>query len=452
MGQIDITVSEDLESARQSLELYQKYSSLAGKTSNSKLFTLSYIFGLNAVQQLMRIYKNLKNEKSKKECNTKAGEIITLLEDAKNKQLKRIEKGSRYQSIRKIKSRANDKAFMEVLEDDNKARLFLNRWCTDQLDKVEAIIKGGFVDLSTVDMLLNICTALQASIDMYPVELDNKEHSEHEKEELEEIEKDSELYEQKLSQAEDALNNNKGLQHTSGVSTRKAEDLTRDQLEEKIKWCKFCISRICSNTKAGKDPNDDLTLMIGANGKEQLEISEEEVNQVIESVLNMRDDGNNNSENSDDDSDNYYYDSDEEEYVKKGELSSKFPKPPVETKDKKEYDIGEKSKLDTNIQPKNEIQREPQASIEITPASIVASKSAKENSLKKESPPDLQSLEKELDNSGLLESAKKCCKFAVSAIQYEDVDTALDELQEAMNLLKSYQAKMGCDKTERDGN
>lgn len=447
MKRIDLITSEDLATVRPALELYQKYSLLSGKAGNPKLFTLSYIFGLNAVQQLMKKYKTLKNKKSQDECSTKTTMIITFLEDAKNKQLKRIERKSSNRSLLNSRPNENDKTFMEVLDDDDKARLFLNRWCVDQLDRVESIIKGGFIDISTADTLLDLSTALQASIDMYPAELTDKDQSKTKRNDLDEADKvvkDSELYEEKLRQAEYALNGTESKENELKESEdEKMEDLTQNQLERKIQWCKFCISRICYDINSGKDPNDDMTLSLGATQKEQVKISDEEVQKVIESIMNTRDDFKNDSDDSEDDSDKYYYDSEEEEYVKKGEFDSQFPKPPIEDGANKDGEEKERPVLDRNIQPKAKVQEEIQnTAVEISPASIVASQSAEKRKTAPENPPDLKSLEKRLDNSGPLESAKKCCKFAISAIQYEDVETALDELKEATTLLENFKTKI----------
>ncbi|ODV95128.1 hypothetical protein PACTADRAFT_16666, partial [Pachysolen tannophilus NRRL Y-2460] len=55
-------------------------------------------------------------------------------------------------------------------------------------------------------------------------------------------------------------------------------------------------------------------------------------------------------------------------------------------------------------------------------------------------PMTVKDIEDQLKKNELLAQASKCCKFAISALSYEDCDTALNELQEAIHLIQNFKS------------
>ncbi|GMG49989.1 unnamed protein product [Ambrosiozyma monospora] len=258
--------------------------------------------------------------------------------------------------------------------------------------------------------------------------------------------------------------------------------MTKIEIQDKINWCNYQIRRIIDCFKTGENPNDGLLSSLYLNhGPSKMEpISQDEIQKVIKEALTMDSDSDSDYGNAGDEDEfreeDYYYDSDEGEFIKKGHKSGiddMFPVVPndqrglkfernndtTKTKSSNTVDtVGASvdNKTDATLIPKPKPKPKPKPNptdrSRSTPkiptvADLIAQKSStttstNPNPVQVSKPMDLETLEKQMENSELLNSASKCCKFAISSINYEDVDTALNELQEAVKLLELYKGKM----------
>ena len=106
---------------------------------------------------------------------------------------------------------------------------------------------------------------------------------------------------------------------------------------------------------------------------------------------------------------------------------TKFPDIPlsVNDKDKQQKENSNQTSKENSLEPSN-------PSI----AGIIAKESARNS--KRSTPQPEFTVEEIMNNSDILEQAMKCCKFALSALEFEDSDTAIKELEEAIKLVKTH--------------
>ncbi|GME74198.1 unnamed protein product [Ambrosiozyma monospora] len=268
-------------------------------------------------------------------------------------------------------------------------------------------------------------------------------------------------------------------QETKDEDKETSTTMSKTEIQDKINWCNYQIRRILDCFKTGENLNDGLlsSLYLNHNPSKMEPISQDEIQKVIKEALTMdSDDGGGDNDDEDEfKEEDYYYDSDEGEFIKKGKksvINDRFPVVPssrdqiglgfeknnVTVKSNNTVTTGGASNDDkpgpSSIPEKNSTPN-PTATATArsrsipevpTVADLIAKKSSianatNPNPVHVSKPMDLETLEKQMENSELLNSASKCCKFAISSINYEDVDTALNELQEAVKLLELYKGK-----------
>lgn len=291
------------------------------------------------------------------------------------------------QQLEQIKSRqAKKDGFTSVIGDDKAAKVIVCQWATDKLSQVDRVFKAGKVDGSTVQLLMDACVGFQVAL------------------------------------ANDA----------------QVDEFSSDELGTKIRWCQYHIRRILDCFKKGTDPNEDLAGMLGQPPLEEDPISQQDIDKVISEAMSKEFDN-----------DDEYYDSDEGEFVKRDQLSSKLPEVPGEA-----APATDELPSDAPLSPSSPSDPLPSVSIPSLPtpslltpsltaappsaASLIAKQPRRQDPPK---PVDLESLELQLNNSQLLDNAAKCCRFAISAIGYEDISTAIDEVKESLKLLETYREK-----------
>ncbi|VEU22347.1 DEKNAAC103683 [Brettanomyces naardenensis] len=453
---LKIDIPSYLRPARSSFELFNRYLERASEKKSKDeddLCILAYLFGVYTVQILMQLYGQLDGDQEREECSDIIGRIVTALEQTKRKEVKKYEK-----------KRKGNEGLVDIISDDEKGRLYLNSWCQGKMNEINQIIRKGKINGSTLEELMDVSIGLGVSKGLYSDKEDSKIEEREElpddgKEEINEDEKKSDLGDTDNNASSADISAGLPTDHPILASLESAEDIlskpldkgsvdanfSKEDLEAKIRWCNYHIKRILNCFKQGKDPNEDLAGLLSQPSMKEEKISSEEIDNVIEEVMRMSSDGDEKEEedekrgkDDDDDDDNslkgYVYDEEEEEYVKKGEFSSQFPKAPREEKSPAKQD----SKGENVPTPPLSLPQTP-ALPSPTPASIVAKKSSERAPVQVNQPVDLETLEKQLSNEELLHSATKCCKFAVSAIEYEDISTAIDELKESVRLLEEYQ-------------
>lgn len=185
-----------------------------------------------------------------------------------------------------------------------------------------------------------------------------------------------------------------------------AKDLSKvddAELEEKIRYCKKNAQRIVTAVKKGENPQ------INTNSIDSKPITDEDIDKTIKFAMNEPSDEENDS----------------------GVLFPELPKttPGIST---------------SEPEPKNdkqEISEEEEDEDSDTAEFVAKHHTASTNNkpiskqIKKE---DIQSY---IEDGELLERATKCAKFGISAINYEDIDTALAELTKSIDLLNQYKKR-----------
>ncbi|CCH45152.1 Helicase domino [Wickerhamomyces ciferrii] len=171
--------------------------------------------------------------------------------------------------------------------------------------------------------------------------------------------------------------------------------ITDDEINERIQYCKKNSKRIITSIKKGENPQ--INPFHGDN-IDNKPISNEDIEKVLKFALNEPDE-------------------DDEKEIKFPELPTSIPNDQIENEDEKEEEEEELEKREEDIEDE-------------------------EQSLS-DSKPIHKQLEKEdieqfLQDGELLNNASKNAKFAISAINYEDVDTAIGQLNKSLHLLQQY--------------
>lgn len=187
-----------------------------------------------------------------------------------------------------------------------------------------------------------------------------------------------------------------------------AKDLSKiddTELEEKIRYCKKNAQRIVTAVKKGENPQ------ISTNSIDSKPITDEDIEKTIKFAMN---------EPSDDEND--------------GGIS--FPELPSTAPGTKKESTPDPGVPDEDDEDSND-EAEDTDNAEFIAKHHTSSTHNKPipKQIKKE---DLQSF---LEDGELLERATKCAKFAISAINYEDVDTALAELTKSIDLLNKFKER-----------
>ncbi|OWB79520.1 hypothetical protein B5S32_g3742 [[Candida] boidinii] len=262
-------------------------------------------------------------------------------------------------------------------------------------------------------------------------------------------------------------------------------NIPNDKLVNIIKWCEYQIKNIKENYNKNKNPNQDFQNLLNPknmdvmNGNSEYNPTDKEISDMINQVMEMPDDqepeniedkedaeSENGSEDDDFDA-NYIYDSNLGEYIRRDyykKFANKFPEAPKnssEIENKKDNDTNEVDKtlnntVDEVLTPHNKVSSvenksspAPESSF-TSPADLIAKRQQELKTNTHEETPDsskvnkhidIKDLEKQMAADDILSSATKCCKFAISAINYEDADTALKELNEAVRLITEYKMR-----------
>ncbi|OUM54668.1 hypothetical protein BVG19_g4086 [[Candida] boidinii] len=261
-------------------------------------------------------------------------------------------------------------------------------------------------------------------------------------------------------------------------------NIPNDKLVSIIKWCEYQIKNIRESYVKNKNPNQDFQNLLNPknmdvmNGNSEYNPTDKEINDMINQVMEMPDDQESkNIENKvdsesedaseDDDFDaNYVYDSNLGEYIRRDyykKFAKKFPDTPKassEIENKTEESINEVNQTSDNSTNKVSLPQDQALSAEnkvatppesISPADLIAKRQQEHKaSIHEETPSvskkgrhiDIKELENQMAADDMLSSATKCCKFAISAINYEDADTALKELNEAVRLITEYKKRV----------
>ncbi|ODV87898.1 hypothetical protein CANARDRAFT_54411 [[Candida] arabinofermentans NRRL YB-2248] len=286
--------------------------------------------------------------------------------------------------------------------------------------------------------------------------------------------KESKYFEKELKVAEADISQPVNEMITEIPDNNKTESemssFTKDDILTKIKWCNYHTGRILACFKEGKDPNEDFSGLLSQPPFDYVEISQEEIGKVIEEAMNAdsSDEYGEGEAEADEEfnEEDYYYDSDEGEYIHKSkfkEMEDAFPTAPTviteeEEEEKQKKVIEEAKNTKVMKDEKKAVLKDEQSESESfenddsnakkqlldTTTPTAADLVAKTSKYKapSESKTDLKTLEKQMSHEDMLNSASKCCKYAMSAINYEDIKTALLELKEATKLLESYNEKV----------
>lgn len=369
------------------LDEYLDFLARARKTHNEKLYTLSYLLGLGCVQRLLKVYDGLDDD-GKKQCSKTLSKVMGTLEKTKKKWITRYG-GSK-------DNRNGGQMFVETVSDNENGRQFLNRWALNDIQRVEMIINNGVIDSKTVGLLLDIKVVLETSLDMYS-------------------KKQGDDMIDEMDKAGDKLGK------SAHVDEDKDEGLSVEKLQLKIDWCNDQIDRIVQSFKEGKDPNS-----VGIIDTDL--ITQEDINKVIKDVM-------------EESSESEETGSDESKSEENSISSSKSTDLSKKVKNRKSLKLNSGDIPDKATDPPQSMPA-PTSTPKISPASLIASKEPEKIHQQPNKPITLETVEKELANEELLDSATKCCKFGMSAIAYKDVTTAIDELNEAIKLLHNYQDQL----------
>lgn len=238
------------------------------------------------------------------------------------------------------------------------------------------------------------------------------------------------------------------LEFKAALDFLKVLNLWPDLVEEKkteidkmVKYSKFHLARILKAFKANEDPNDYITPDEETQLQTQAFVPQEEEAKEETSLLpNVPSDIN---ENSNQDIQIPFTDASEINLPKapeniKGELA--LPTAPVLIK-------GQKNKLGLPTAPGLSQSPSPETEDEIVQKQTISISKPPPKPITKKS--DLntsngrvmtrEEVEKVWKRDEVIAMAQKKAKFAIGALNYEDIETAVNELTQALNLLKSAQ-------------
>ncbi|GME97724.1 unnamed protein product [Ambrosiozyma monospora] len=175
---IDINLfSNSLKPCRSTFQLFKKCLIEAINDQNLKLFILTYILGLQLTKNLMDLYDKQQhsgngNEKGTESLLNLMNLLISSLERIKTedgvinvneKSSKKSKKLFKFSNLLKSKSSSagSQLSLVDIVNDNEKSRLFLNQWCVEKINEIETIFGKSMIDKSTVELLVDCSVGLQ---------------------------------------------------------------------------------------------------------------------------------------------------------------------------------------------------------------------------------------------------------------------------------------------------